>query len=439
MTGAQQGASGGYASIASGGPMIMPWPYSHDSNGIEYPAGLVAMVTGLPNFGTWNGDWTAYAIANSPTMIAIPASLPTGYTRHDPHCLNKTGMFGVMRVKNLARFYRCGQRVDYNYGFPTYVLSAGGCNVFPPPNSGVRTKNFPRVWTKAPGDDRLRDHLWGPMLHNGYGVPPFGSYAGGGTGFTFPAFSGAVPESVITQGWVAVHQGWRYLKARYTSLGTLAQMRIKVTRQSDWTNPGGFAPGPTTIHDVTVGPFTDVAAWSDLDIGAVLPPLGTFGWVNIQILATPDPVLAAAVQVGTISGNRCDIPIVATVAYRDWQGTDHVVPGGYVASLLANPPYFPGQLFGSFNYYAAESAGDGKYVYLKYVGLPSTNYTLYSNGFSVGGIQFFPGDEATGEPLSGIGPPGLGPWTFTTGADGVAWVIIDIHGENGTAAQFRVS
>ncbi len=421
----------------------MPWPWATDGWGIAYPAGL-KMIVGAPDADAWDGDWEAYAIANagslSITAVCVPDSLPSGYTLNNKCGANTRAGDGVMRVKNLGRWYRVGQRYDHNFGYPTYDLESDGCNAF-----GTELNDrfqFPRVWHGAAGDQSLSKHRWGPMLSNGYGAAPFGNYVGGGglTGsiaISFPAFYGAGPEVSFYSAVVQVYQGCRYSLARYTSTGTIAGVHVKITRNSGWTNPGG--PGATTVQDVTLGATTNVAAWSDLTIGEILPPLGTFGYVHIQVWATGDAVLSGNMGLTVLSGPRCDIPICCTTTYRDWEGTEHIIPGGYVAGILTNPPFTPGILSSSFNYFASEYNGDGKFVYLKYTGSPSTTYTFASNGFSVGGIQFFQGDEATGEPQSGSGPPGLGPWTFTTGTDGVAWAIVDVHGENGTSAQFKVT
>jgi hypothetical protein len=428
---------------------VMPWPYSHDTNGIAYPSGLKALVGSVPDADVWDGDWEAYCIANNPTLICVPDSLPSGY-RLNNKCGSRTyAGDGPIRVKNLARFYRCGSRVDYNFGFPTYVLGDGRCNAHPSDVSG-RDFHAPRVWytyydwDSIYADWSLREHKWAPMPSMGYGTAPFGNFSGGGgvtglIGIAFPPFYGAGPEVSFYSASHQCHQGWRYTLARYSSTGTIAGVHVKITRANDWTNPGG--PGAVTVCDVTLGSTTSVAAWSDLTIGAVEPPLGTLGWVHIQVWATGHATLSGSMGLTVLAGNRCDIPICCTTTYRDWQDTEHIVPGGYVESILSNPPWdaSASYLTGSYTAYQAETHGDGKYVYLQYTGTPSSSHTLYSDGFSAGGVQFFQGNEATGEPQSGSGPPGFGPWNFTLGTDGVAWIIIDVHGENGSAARFKVT
>lgn len=403
-------------------PLIMPWPYATDGNDQTYPPDIVALLYGLPDPDQWDGDWEAYCDLHNPEIIAIPKSLPSGFTLNNDHGLRTRAGDGPMRVKNLGRFYRCGTRPNYNFGFPTYSLSTGGCN-----NAlgGADSYHFPRVWHEG----GLYHHKWGPLASRkgSYNLAAFHSFGPADpTGTEVEIFAGAVQ----------IYQGMRYSLARYSITGALANVRVKVTRNSDWSTLSG--PGGTTVHNVTTGPI-GTGGPIDFTVGDLLPPQGTFGWVHISIKVTGDASDGYVFGGNILSGARMDIPITCTVVYRDWQNTDHVIPGGYLAGKLTNPPYTPGLLTGAYNYYAAEYNGDGKFVYLAHYGSANTAYTLHSNGFSAGGVQICRGDDAVEEPQSGIGPPGLGPWPFVSGADGVTWFIIDVHGENGTAAQFKVT
>jgi hypothetical protein len=408
------------------GPLIIPNPYETDDAGQSFPAGTVGLIYAMPGPDDWDGDLETLGDLVQPIMI--PSSLPSGYTLVNSHCCRKVRGSGIIRVPSIARFYRNGVRSSFLYGFPSYDITSSGCNLFGDylPTDPIHNWNYPRVWENG----SLWQHRWGPYAL-GKSVLAIGA-------FSTSTGTPSTPETEVLNTWVNIKHGVRYSFFRCTLFtGNVNQIEIEITRTADWTEGLPGVAGPIGVNTVSTGSLS--ASFGDLPTGEILPVEGTLeAWVHVSVKITGSPAGGYAVNAASFAGPRMDIPICCTVAYRDWLDNAHVIPGGYRAELLETPPWGPSPITDSYSGFAAETLGDGQFVYAYHFGTPGGSYTLQSDGFNVGGVQIFQGEHPTGEPASGSGPPGFGPWSFTKGSSPYTWFIIDVRADDGTLARFRV-
>lgn len=426
-------------------PLLFPWPYSEDDAGQPFPDGLMAMYYGpithpsgtdfslqddedFPD-GT---DWPGYAggLSGGGQVIAVPSELPIGYVRNLEHCLRYRHQGGDIRVRNMAQFYRRGSLVNWKHGFPEYDVRGplDGCNVDPedgiyPTASSIW--NFPRVMANG----SLWEHKWGPFCSGkttalGAGVSD--------TGVGSPGAS----EADIGGAWVIPTPGWRYALLRFSFFtGHVANVRVKVTRNSDWS-AGSGGPGAVTVQELNTGPL---ASGSQFSIGEILPPVGTLGGCHIHFYVTPttSPFETYDLSAYVTLGPRCDIPPICTIVCRDVDDNECVSVGGYVESILANPdstPYF--DITGSFSEPSAYFNGDMSFVYARIAGLtPGGSYQIEVDpGYSESEIITICAGEY-GQPGAGVSGPG--PFPFTANAAGTQWAII--YYPSYVSARYRVS
>lgn len=378
-----------------------PWPFTVDSLGVAFPSGLMGILCD----GTQVDDYSS-ATDWQGGLIAVPSSLPGGYTLNDGcSTWNGGGPGGSgSSFPSLLAFAGLGRNGNYQpwlTGQHCYGVSGGAVNGYIDPLTNI--PGFPRLLVNG----GLWDHLHGPMCQ-GQQVNNLSTY---NLGQVIVLPSSSYPGTqYLVWGEIGVQQGCRniflevVLTTPFAPIPTLTSCNLVLYRNSDWSPI--VAAGGTIVSStpVTFTPYSTGTSQAIMtSIAGFKVPDGKMGYVFAQLeMVGNGSGQTCTIPSGTASlafCQRVDIPLPWTTS-NIWQGTQYVVPGGYNASILAAPNLrTPTTLTSSYQSCDHSATGDDEWLIVQAI-LPPGTYTLscnngywnygyiYTAGGSIGSLNY---------------------------------------------------
>ncbi len=294
-------------------PTAEPWPHSVDSNGVAYPAGLVAV-----RF-QYNPVFSPAVNNSEGYIVAVPDILPAGYT---PSALREqfhlqTRNFHTLATPNVPAF---ALRPGYRYEPITKYIG---------PASVTDGTNMVRT------DGALTPYYWMPE-----NTGNFSEYA---NGLTPSLVAGWLQDSFGAQYPTA---GFRYLRFRFylgyrdnTQINPVASVRVRVRRNADSSTTG---IGSIVIYELLLPATDHLLGLNQYDTGYIFsggtydfyaPTPGTrcnfyFEMKLIRDDSAEETPVVPYLEIW--SGPRLDLPFPWTVT----GDAGIVAPGGILAGTV---------------------------------------------------------------------------------------------------------